>query len=337
MIHHRLILLTVVASCSVTTCLLGQAVEAQSGSISRSAKNLLHFHESAKVVAHVIRLGDLAVVSLADAQRQEYLSSLVLYSSPAPGGTRQIRARQVHEELLLRNIDLDGIELRGASRIAVTRVAQPQAATPMTSNAGLTPAGTIPAVTPGKMAANPNTVVVLKRPLRRGQRVNLQDLAVVPIRGVKLRNIDPVRDVDNLIGRELVRSLREGDAIDRSWIVEPTLVRRGAIVSVIVRVGGVLIRTTAKSQQNGTMNDIIIMESLTDRNKSLTGRVVGIDQVEILAQGSTYEPIRQGASVAEPRRRLIAPEIGNPENASPENASATSGQETGTTGSASSS
>ena len=130
---------------------------------------------------------------------------------------------------------------------------------------------------------------MLKRPVRRGQRVNLQDLAVVPAGGVRLRNIDPVRDVESVIGRELIRSLRDGDAIDRSWVVEPTLVRRGAIV----RVGGVLIRTTAKSQQDGTMHDIIVMEWLNDRNKSLTGRVVGIDQVEILAQGSTYEPIRQ--------------------------------------------
>ena len=167
----------------------------------------------------------------------------------------------------------------------------PTANTPAANTpAANTPAANTPAAnTPAAKTPIANGVVVLKRPVRRGQRVNLQDLAVVPAGGVRLRNIDPVRDVESVIGRELIRSLRDGDAIDRSWVVEPTLVRRGAIV----RVGGVLIRTTAKSQQDGTMHDIIVMEWLNDRNKSLTGRVVGIDQVEILAQGSTYEPIRQ--------------------------------------------
>lgn len=302
-IRHTTLVLATIASFMLHVDVSGQeAGSTGNAPVARLPRNILHFHDSVKVLGHVVRLGDLAVVSLADTQRQEYLSSLVLYSAPAPGATRQVRARQVHEELLLRNVDLDGIELRGASRVAVSRTSSQELPDPAinrigepaaTKSGATKPGATKPGATKSADTSKTGSVVVLTRALRRGERVGKFDVKVVPTRTLKLRNLDPVLDIESVVGRELSRSVDAGDAIDRGWVVEPILVKRGAIVSVIVRIGGVMIRTTARSQQNGTIHDIILMDSLTDRKKTLTGRVVGIDQVEILAQGSTYEPIRE--------------------------------------------
>lgn len=257
--------------------------EADQLSDVRRTSGSLEFFASTSISDYVVRLGDLAKVQTADKDRGEYLRSLVLYTAPERGASRHLRSRHVHEELLLRNVDLSGLTLSGASRIHVTRISTPTETSPLKPTGYSRPGSPTPHDDLGQ-------VVVLARKVRRGERLSQFDVKLVPASDANLRNLDPIRDVKNILGRELTRSVDEGDAIDRSWVIEPILVRRNAIVSVTVRVGGIQIRTTGKSRQDATLNDIIELESLKDRKTTWTGRVTGIDAVEILAQGSTYEP-----------------------------------------------
>jgi flagella basal body P-ring formation protein FlgA len=270
---------SLLALCS-TVPAYGQAVQP-----SLEGVGILQFREDVQVTDAVVRLGDLAMIRLADRDRETYLKSLVLYASPVSGVTRSIRSRQVHEELLLRNIDIEALKIQGASRIQVARVST-------ISKKRILSGLSINATEKDSEAiVDGESVVVLTRNIRRGERVDSRDVRVESVDAVKLRRIEPILDLDAIIGRQLTRSVNAKEAIDTSWVIEPKLVRRGSIVSVTVQVGGIRIRTTAKVQQDGSLHDIVIMESLEDRTKTLTGRVVGIDEVQILAQGSTYEPL----------------------------------------------
>jgi len=68
----------------------------------------------------VVRLGDVAEVTDVDPGVAERLAALELFPAPPPGKQRLVRAREIHDLLLLRGANPATCELSGASQVLVT-------------------------------------------------------------------------------------------------------------------------------------------------------------------------------------------------------------------------
>jgi flagella basal body P-ring formation protein FlgA len=131
----------------------------------------------------------------------------------------------------------------------------------------------------------PPAVVVPVRPIPRQIRIAAADL--------ELRHINPsnrpaasVTCIEDLVGKETTRTLAAGKPIDRSAVREPVLVRRGEIVSVVVRAPGIRVRATARARDSGAKGELVAVESLENR-RTYFAQVSGVREVEVLATGVT--------------------------------------------------
>ena len=90
--------------------------------------------------------------------------------------------------------------------------------------------------------------------------------------------------------RGIYESVTEGSfwadrPLEASHVRAPLLVRKREVVTVVARHGGVRVRTMARARDDGSLGDIVAVESLADR-QSYFARVSGVRQVEIYAQSA---------------------------------------------------
>lgn len=130
--------------------------------------------------------------------------------------------------------------------------------------------------------SKPAMVVVTARSVARGATLRPDDLA--------LRHAATGEDAPNgfhaigeVVGMETTRALGEGHMLDRETLRAPLAVRRGEMVTVYARSAGLRVRTTARTRDDGSIGDLVAVESLADR-KTFTARVCGIQEVEVFAR-----------------------------------------------------
>ena len=71
----------------------------------------------------------------------------------------------------------------------------------------------------------------------------------------------------------------------RIQVREARLVRRGELVTVVALAAGVRVKTEGRAVHQGSYGDLITVESLSDRKKKFSARVVDVQQVEVYARG----------------------------------------------------
>jgi flagella basal body P-ring formation protein FlgA len=99
-----------------------------------------------------------------------------------------------------------------------------------------------------------------------------------------------ITDKDELLGREVIRSIPAQQLILPSMVQKVELVRRHDIVEVISRVGHVQVTTKAIAKTGGGMGDTITVRD--ERTKSLIqGRVSGPGQVVVSKKSIDPLPI----------------------------------------------
>ncbi|MGO9115619.1 MAG: flagellar basal body P-ring formation chaperone FlgA [Thermoguttaceae bacterium] len=130
-------------------------------------------------------------------------------------------------------------------------------------------------------------VVVALHPLARGAvvregDVELQHLAAADKIGGALHA------VEDAIGHELVRAVPAGLAVSSDCLRPPLAVHRGEVVTVYAQSGAVRIRTNARSRDEGSLGELVAVESLLDRS-TYYARVSGIREVEIYARPARVE------------------------------------------------
>ncbi len=143
----------------------------------------------------------------------------------------------------------------------------------------------------------PPSVVVAARSLARG--------AVVRAGDVQLRQAEAMDDtaegfhsVDEVIGSETTRAIPAGRIIDSQSVQQPLLVRRGNLVTVYARNAGIRVRTTARAREDGSLGDLVAVESLADR-APFFARVSGVQEVELYARAPR---IAEARTVRGPQR-----------------------------------
>ncbi len=136
--------------------------------------------------------------------------------------------------------------------------------------------------------APPASVVVAAESLARGAVIRPADLRLEQ-GGVMEEASDAFHAIDQVVGQETTRVIPMGTILDRKSIRPPLLVRRGERVTVSARSAGIQVRTRAKARQEGSLGDLIEVESLTDR-AAYFARVCGVQEVEVYARATRAEP-----------------------------------------------
>ena len=226
----------------------------------------------------LVLLGDVAEVKSADADRTARLKRVELFPAPAQHRSKLMHVRELVELLMLHGVDIDDLEFTGAR---MTRIYAPTQESKVIATGLLTPA-----TEPSEM------VVVTRRKLNRGDIIRDADVELHPIdpKVTRLRGATERRAV---VGMEVISPIREGQAITLQQLRKPLLVKRGEVVRVRARAAGVQVTTTARATEDGSLDDIIMVQSLESREKYPT-HVTGLQQVEVYAAGVVAsEPARR--------------------------------------------
>lgn len=86
-------------------------------------------------------------------------------------------------------------------------------------------------------------------------------------------------DIAAVVGKASQRPLHRGQLIDKRWLVEPILVKRGAAVNIVARNVGVEVQVPAEAVEEGRRNDIVRVRN-TLNGQIIRARVIGANAVE---------------------------------------------------------
>jgi flagella basal body P-ring formation protein FlgA len=156
-----------------------------------------------------------------------------------------------------------------------------------------------------------NRVVVASRSLKQGSVLTAADLKLGPARS-EVEQASAASSVDDLIGQELTRSIGADQIIPLDQVVRPRLIRKGDLVEVTARVGGVRVTTQAIAQQDGAMGESIALEAIDGKTRigqknkeTIRAQVVaqGAAQIEVAGRSAPSprigpEPKRLGSTVS---------------------------------------
>jgi flagella basal body P-ring formation protein FlgA len=126
------------------------------------------------------------------------------------------------------------------------------------------------------------------RSIERGELVRRSDVELRPFGGTL-----PTQAVvapEAVIGKEAVQAIRADSMVLSNYVRSPIVVRRGERVSVRARAGGVVVRTFAIAQQEGSMGDLVAVQA-ADGKERYTGRVSGVRELEVFAAEPTATEI----------------------------------------------
>jgi flagella basal body P-ring formation protein FlgA len=265
----------------------------------------------------IIRLGDIADIGASSTAELNALANTPLLPAPARGTQQFLTTIQVRDLLRNRGVQLDAITIKGASvveigsairnqnhlnhgqwRVEVALNArqlskaaelghnlvargprQPRSGRhrfSLSGAPGQQELGVFATITQNQPA------VVLLRRVERGQIVRRADVEIRQREG----NLpsDSLETLDQVVGKAAQRTLAPETIIQASHIRAPWQVLRGETVQVFVRTGGIVVRTRAVSKENGAMGDLIVVETVEDKQK-LNVSVSGPSEVTVYATG----------------------------------------------------
>lgn len=134
-------------------------------------------------------------------------------------------------------------------------------------------------------------------------RVERQQYVVVTTRKIEAGNLIGVADVEvrlqegkvptsalgsleQAIGKEALRSIEAEAVLQTNQMRAPLRVQRGETVKVIARAGGITVSTFATVQQDGSLGNLVQVQSLDKKNR-FAARVSGWKELEVLPTGAS--------------------------------------------------
>lgn len=101
--------------------------------------------------------------------------------------------------------------------------------------------------------------VVLVRPVKKGDLLRREDLALAPGR----ERPGAVSDIEDAMGKVALRSFAAGASLQEDQLGEPTLVEKGSVVRLVAKIGRVTATTAGRAVQSGAAGDMVGVENLT--------------------------------------------------------------------------
>lgn len=132
-------------------------------------------------------------------------------------------------------------------------------------------------------------VLVAKRPIARNQLLTAADVAIEkPPRNARVpAGRVRVTSLDDALGKEASRAIREGEVVTADLCLAPRMIDRNAIVSIVSAGGGIVVRRYGKALSDARYGDVAEVQLLDSRQR-LMGRVVG--QGELATLGTSLPP-----------------------------------------------
>ena len=116
----------------------------------------------------------------------------------------------------------------------------------------------------------PPMIVTSTRAMRRDEVITADALTYTPLTnksGVDSANY--FNDINQLIGKQLRRSLTTGQPIETSFVGDAVVITRGELVEVESVAGGIVVRTSGRATASGAVGDLIDIELLPSRSRIL--------------------------------------------------------------------
>ena len=110
-------------------------------------------------------------------------------------------------------------------------------------------------------------VAVAALDLSRGLTLTERDINFVEMDLARVRN--PAFSAEELVGKVLRRTVRLGDVLDRSFVEEPSLVRRGEVVTIIAKRGALQLNATGVARDEGKLGDTIRIRNSASQREIL--------------------------------------------------------------------
>jgi len=137
----------------------------------------------------------------------------------------------------------------------------------------------------------PAAVVVATRALHRGAIVNPGDVELQIAPSAVGEKGEPLHSLDEVIGKQTTQAISSGAVLQSKALRAPLLVKRGEVVTVNVLSAGIRVRTNGRARDDGSLGDVISVESLHDR-RTFFAQVRAVREVEVFARGVQAETVR---------------------------------------------
>lgn len=141
----------------------------------------------------------------------------------------------------------------------------------------------------------PSSVVIAARPLQRGAVVRAVDLQLEYQPNHRVSKA-AYQSIESLVGKQITTNVGAGRAIAKNQVREPIVVNRGDVVTVMVNVGGVEVRTGGKANDDASAGQVVEVEALDDRDRTFFARATerldpqtGLPIVEVYGGATTAE------------------------------------------------
>jgi len=215
----------------------------------------------------LVLLGDVAEIHGATDEHRVALERIELFPTPTDQRGRALHARELRELLALQDVNVQELRFTGARLARISAASKDRPHTAEIQSASLANA----------------QVVVATRKLNRGDVIREADVALR-----KLDQLSPATTLTEtlaeVVGKETLQPLQIDQPIDRRQLRRPLLVHRGETLRVVARAAGVQVFTTARATEDGALGDIIVLQSLENREK-YAAQVTGLQQAEVYASG----------------------------------------------------
>jgi flagella basal body P-ring formation protein FlgA len=126
------------------------------------------------------------------------------------------------------------------------------------------------------------------RAIERGDLIRRSDIELRPHVGAL--PAQAVVALESIVGKEAVQGIRPDALLLNNHVRSPIVVRRGERVTVRARAAGVVVRTYAVAQQDGSLGELVMVQALAGKDR-YAARVSGPRELEVFAAGSAATDI----------------------------------------------
>ena len=122
-------------------------------------------------------------------------------------------------------------------------------------------------------------VPVTTRAIARGEVIEEGDVQYQSVRAARVK-AQAIRDLTDVIGKAAQRTLQAETILTRRDVRIPILVKRNAIVNMILQTPTLNITTQGRALENGGMDETVRVMN-TDSRKTIEARVSGVNEVTV--------------------------------------------------------
>lgn len=125
-------------------------------------------------------------------------------------------------------------------------------------------------------------IPVLARPIARGDIISPSDIVIERVPRTTLR-ADVITNADQLAGMSARRQLREGTPLTDDELMQPILVQRGDMVTIVFRSPGLTLTTRGRAFSGGARGDVVSVFNIQSK-RTVEAEITGPGIVTVMPQ-----------------------------------------------------